>query len=338
MRAARFHEPRKAIRVEEVPVPEPGEHGAVVRILGAGVCHSDLHIVAGEVPLPRRPLVLGHENAGVVERVGPSVDAVRPGDRVAVSGAWGCGACRACARGEENLCRRPSWPGISVDGGWAELLKVPDVRQRVPLGELDAVEAAPLTDAGLTPYRAICKALPRLSPGDAVAVIGVGGLGYLALQILRAVSPAVRTIAVDQSDEKLELARELGADLCVDARGDAAAAIKKWTDGEGAAAVIDFVGSETTLRTAAAASARQGMIVLVGIAGGSLPFSFSGVPTECVLTASAWGTRAELAAVLELARLGRVHAHVERQPLEAINEVLARLETGQVRGRVVLTP
>lgn len=338
MRAARFYKSGEALRLEEVADPRPGQSGVVVRVRGAGVCHSDLHITKGEVPLPRSPIILGHENAGIVEAVGPAVTGFTPGDPVAIFGAWGCGHCSLCRVGDENLCNMLGWPGIGVDGGWAELIAVPEPRHLIPLGNLDPVEAAPLTDAGLTPFRAIRRALPHVPPGGNIAIVGVGGLGHLAIQIARAIGPAPRVFAVDVADEKLETALALGADEAVDARGDAAAQIRKLTGGEGAHAVIDLVGSDASLRTAAAAVARRGIVVLVGIAGGVVPFGFTGVPPECLLTTSAWGTRAELEALLGLAARGLVRARVERQPLAAVNDVLARLEAGGVDGRVVLTP
>lgn len=338
MKAARFHGAGQALRIEEAKNPVAVEGGVVVRVLGAGVCHSDLHITQGEVRLPRTPLVLGHENAGVVESVGAGVSDFRPGDRVAVFGAWGCGHCALCRAGDENLCNMAGWPGIGVDGGWAELMSVPSTRHLIPLGDLDPVDAAPLTDAGLTPYRAIRRALPHVPPGGTIAIVGVGGLGHLAIQIARAIGPAPRVVAIDVAKEKLETALALGADAALEAGGDVGGEIRKLTGGQGAHAVIDLVGSDASLATAAASVGRRGIVVLVGIAGGSLRFAFSGLPPESVLTTSAWGTRAELEALLDLAARGFVRARVERQPLERVNEALARLVAGSVDGRIVLTP
>ena len=338
MRAARFYGPGDALRIEDVDDPVPAAAGVVVRVAGAGVCHSDLHITRGEVPLPRTPLILGHENAGIVESVGPEASGIEPGDAVAIFGAWGCGHCALCRAGDENLCNMLGWPGIGVDGGWAELISVPETRHLIPLGGLDPVAAAPLTDAGLTPYRAIRRALPHVPPGGTLAFVGVGGLGHLAIQIARAIGPAPRVIAVDVAREKLEAALALGADEAVQAGDDAAGRIRDLTGGEGAHAVIDLVGSDASLAMAGASVTRGGIVVLVGIAGGSLPFRFVGLPPECLLTTSAWGTQAELEALLALAARGLVSARVERQPLDAVNDVLARLVDGSVDGRVVLTP
>lgn len=338
MKATRFIEVGKPIQIEELPDPRVGPTDVLVRIAGAGVCHSDLHVIDGEVNVRQRPITLGHENAGVVEAVGERVTDLKPGDGVAVFGAWGCGRCAQCERGEDNLCLQPTFPGVTVDGGWAEKLLVPHPRNLVKLDGLDPVVAAPLTDAALTPYRAVRKVVSRLGPGRTLAIIGVGGLGHMALQIIRALAPATRVVAVDLSDDKLAMATELGADHCVNAQGDVGPAVKALTGGAGADAVIDFVGNDASLANAAASVAIAGKLVVVGIAGGTLPFSFWKMPLECEVTTSIWGNRQELKEVLELARRGLIRPHIERQPLDAINEVVARLHAGTVRGRVVLTP
>ena len=337
MKATRFIEVGKPIQLEELPDPEVGPTDVLVRVAGAGVCHSDLHVIDGEVNVRQRPITLGHENAGVIEAVGAQVTDLQPGDGVAVFGAWGCGACPQCERGEDNLCLRPVFPGVTVDGGWAEKLLVPHPRNLVKLEGLDPVIAAPLTDAALTPYRAVRKVLSRLGPGRTLAVIGVGGLGHMALQIVRALAPATTVVAVDLSEDKLAMATELGADHCVAAAADVGATIQALTGG-GADAVIDFVGNDASLANAAASLAVGGKLVIVGIAGGTLNFSFWKMPLECEVTTSIWGNRQELKEVLALARRGLIQPHIERQPLEAINDVIARLHAGGVRGRVVLTP
>lgn len=338
MKAVRFHGVGKPLTIEEVPEPEVGPTGVLVRISGAGVCHSDLHVIDGEVGVRNKPITLGHENAGIVEAIGGEVTDVQVGDGVAVFGAWGCGSCSLCEQGEENLCQNPIYPGIMVDGGWAEKLYVPHSRNLVKLNGLDPVVAAPLTDAALTPYRAVKKTLSKLSPGSSLAIIGVGGLGHMALQIARVLAPYARLIAIDLSDEKLAMAKELGADVTINGSGDVGAQVKAATNGFGANAVIDFVGADVTMKNAAASVAIAGKIVVVGIAGGTLPFKFWDMPLECEVTTSIWGNRQELKEVLELARQGHLTPHIERQPLEAINDVVARLHSGEICGRVVLTP
>jgi propanol-preferring alcohol dehydrogenase len=265
MRAARLHETGKPLRVDEVDVPDVDGDEVLIRIGGAGVCHTDVHIRSGEFPLPPEmglPLTLGHENAGTVEAVGPDVVGLTEGDAVAVFGGRGCGRCRICLQGDEQVCNMGLWV---AGGGYAEFMHVPASRLLIKLEGLDPAEAAPLADAGLTPYRAIKKVLPYLHPGCAVVLIGIGGLGHLAIQILKALSPASRIVAVDVSAEKLQAATDLGADRVIDGRGDVGAEVHGITGGEGARAVIDLVGTDATLRNAAAAAGRKGIIVGVGI-------------------------------------------------------------------------
>jgi propanol-preferring alcohol dehydrogenase len=338
MRAARLHEVGKPLEIDEVQLPEPQGDEVLIRIGGAGVCHTDVHIRSGEFPLPPTfpfPLTLGHENAGTVEAVGPDVVGLSKGDPVAVFGGRGCGRCRICLQGDEQVCNMTLWLAA---GGYAEFMHIPSSRLLIPLGGLDPVEAAPLADAGLTPYRAIKKTLPYLYPGGSVVVIGVGGLGHMALQILGALNPGSRVIAVDISDDQLQLAADLGADDVIDGRGDAASEVVRITGGEGAQAVIDFVGIDSTLQTAAAAAGRKSIIVVVGIGGGTLPYSFFNIRGECVLTNSYWGSYTEFEELLTLAREGKVRATVQPMPLERINEALDLLEHGKVRGRTVIVP
>jgi propanol-preferring alcohol dehydrogenase len=216
---------------------------------------------------------------------------------------------------------------------------VPSARHLVPLGDLDPVTAAPLTDAGLTPYRAVKRVLPRLVPGATAVTIGLGGLGQYGLQYLKLMS-AADVAAVDTAPQKRSLAAELGADLVVDpgvGTAGAVASIRQLAPG-GAAAVIDYVGSDDTLALAASVVAPQGVIVIVGIAGGALPVSFIGVPTEAVVTTSYWGTPNELREVIALAGRGRLRHDIVTQPLEGASDALQRLQRGEVSGRVVLTP
>lgn len=341
MKAARLHGYKEDFVVEDIPTPEPAVGQVLVKIAGSGACHSDLHVRSGEMsslPFPPFPWTLGHENAGWIEALGPGAEGFEVGEPVAVFGGWGCGLCRVCLGGEEQLCDVMRWGGLGPPGGYAEYLVVPASRHLVRLGELDPVLAAPMTDAALTPYRAVKKTLPWLTPGTTAVVIGVGGLGHFGLQYLKELSPA-RVVAIDTAESKRRLAVDLGADLVIDpTAADADAEVSGFTGPEGAAAVVDFVGSAATLATAARSVGRKGIVVLVGLAGGTLGYSFFGLPTEATVTTSTWGSRNELAEVIALARAGRLHAHVERHPLEEINAVFARLEHGAVDGRAVLTP
>ncbi len=181
MRAARLHEYDKPFQIDEVPQPEPGPGEVLVRIGGAGACHSDLHIIHGEIPgLPPLPRILGHENAGWVETLGPGATSFEAGEPVVVFGGWGCGLCRLCLGGQEQLCDTLRWGGIGPPGGYAEYLVVPSTRHLVRIGDLDPASAAPLTDAGLTPYRAVKRVAPTLAPGSSALLIGAGDLATWA--------------------------------------------------------------------------------------------------------------------------------------------------------------
>lgn len=331
--------------LRDVPPPRPGPGEVLVRIGAAGVCHSDLHVLhefpAGAFPW-RLPFTLGHESAGWVAEVGAGAAGVEVGQPVAVYGPWGCGACPACASGAENYCRRLSATapvaGLGRDGGMADYLLVPSARHVVPLpGSLTPRIAAPLTDAGLTPYHAVERVRDRLAPGSTTLVIGVGGLGHLAVQILRATS-ATRVVAVDTRPEALELAKSVGADVVLPAGETAAAEIRDLTGGGGVDAVLDLVGSDATLGLAAAAAGKDGHIVLVGIAGGALPVSFLSLPYGIRVSTTYWGTRPELLRVLELAARGDLVTESTAWPLSRALDAYAALRAGTVHGRAVVIP
>jgi propanol-preferring alcohol dehydrogenase len=314
----------------------------LVRVAGAGLCHSDLHLMhwpAGSLPY-ELPFTLGHEVAGSVAALGPGADGLEPGESVLVYGPWGCGGCRACSVGAEHLCERARsgrGAGLGRDGGLAEYMVVPSPRLTVPLDGLDPVAAAPLADAGLTPYHAVRRALGLLSPGTSAIVIGVGGLGHVAVQLLKALSPA-RVVAVDRRDEALELAAHAGADIVLPATGLEARALRRAAGGRGAAVVLDCVGSDETLALAAGAVAAGGHVSLLGLAGGMFPMRFGDVPLETSVIFSNWGTRAELAEVVALARDGVIAIDVERVPLAGVPAAYERLAAGESRGRLVAIP
>jgi propanol-preferring alcohol dehydrogenase len=337
MKAARLHEVGKDLVIEDVPEPVPGPGEVLVRIGAAGACHSDLHLIRGRMGPWKVPAILGHENAGWVESTGPGVHGVRTGEPVAVFGGWGCGSCRLCLGGQEQLCDPGRWAGMGPSGGYAELLLVPSARHLVPLGDLDPVTAAPLTDAGVTPYHAVKRVAPRLHAGTTAVVVGAGGLGQYAVQFLGLLSPA-RVVVVDKAPDKRETALQLGAALALDPDDDVRTAIREVTEGEGAAVVLDFVGVNETLALATRIVGIQGIVVLLGLAGGRTNFSFVGVPHEATLTTSSFGTRNDLAEVVAIARQGRLASTVESRPLEEINQVFDDLESGAVAGRAVLVP
>lgn len=331
--------------VREVPEPEPGPGQVVIRIAGAGACHSDLHLLHDFEPgmMPwNPPFTLGHENAGWVHALGAGVTGFEIGEPVAVYGPWGCGRCKRCQVGMENYCEnaaalRAAGGGLGFDGGMAEFLLVPAPRLLVPLGDLDPVQAAPLTDAGLTPYHAIKRSLPLLVPGSTAVVIGVGGLGHMGVQILRALT-AARIVAVDQRPEALQLAEHSGADHTVQSSDTAADEIRDLTEGRGADVVVDCVGADATLALATTVARPLSDITIVGIGGGSYPVGFFSVPYEASIATTYWGSRPELMEVLELARAGRITTQVHRFALDDGPQVYERLAAGEITGRAVITP
>jgi propanol-preferring alcohol dehydrogenase len=219
----------------------------------------------------------------------------------------------------------------------AEYMLVPGERLLLALGDLDPRDAAPLTDAALTPYHALKRSLHKLVPGSSAVVIGAGGLGHMAIQLLAALAPA-QIVAVDRSPEKLALAREVGATVTVEAGEDAAAQVREATRGRGAQLVLDLVGGDDTLALGAQVASFESDLALVGIAGGTFPLSFFSQPYECAIATTYWGSAIELLEVIELARAGHIHAHVERFPLDRVTDVYDRLRGGEIDGRAVVCP
>lgn len=349
MKALRLLEWQSEPVLAEVQEPHPGPGEAVIRVGGAGACHSDLHLMrefqAGLLPWGP-PFTLGHENAGWVHALGPDVRGLEVGEPVAVYGPWGCGTCARCQVGTETYCEDPAGSpvpsgggGLGLDGGMAELMLIPAAtRHLVPLPDgLDPVAAAPLTDAGLTPYHAVRRSWPKLVPGSTAVVIGVGGLGHLAVQILEATT-AAQVIAVDTRTEALALATDCGAELTVTAGEGAAETVRAATGGRGADVVLDFVGSDATLALGAAVARSVGDLTIVGIAGGSLAVSFFSVPYEVSIQTTYWGTRPELVEVLQLAAQGKLRARITTFPLDRAMDAYRAMEAGKLDGRAVITP
>jgi propanol-preferring alcohol dehydrogenase len=329
---------------QDVPEPHAGPGQVVVRVAGSGLCHTDFTVISRERAHWKDdppPFTLGHEIAGWVEEVGTGVTTFRHGDAVAVNPNWpSCGRCHMCRSGEENHClyqKAIRAPGVGYDGGHAQYVLVPDPRFLVPMADLDPVEAAPLTDAGITTYSAIKPALPEIWPGSTAVVIGVGGLGLFAVQFLRQLTGA-RVVAVDSSEARLKLAREYGADDVVSSGPEAASQIRELTGGVGAAFVLDCVGLNATLATAVAALSWRGRLVMVGAGGGSIPFDFFKVPLGAQLATSLNGGSIALKEVVDLAALGRLKILVDRYPLSAAKHAYDDFEHGRLVGRAVLMP
>jgi propanol-preferring alcohol dehydrogenase len=327
----------------EVPEPTPGPGEVVIKVGGAGACHSDLHILyeLDASAVWQLPMTLGHETAGWVHSMGTGVDGLSEGDPVAVYGAWGCGLCQRCAVGIENYCERPSLVGgggLGLDGGMADYLLVPHQRHLVALPDgLDPVTAAPLTDAGLTPYHAIRRSWPKLTPNASCVLIGVGGLGHVAVQIARATT-AAQVIAVDVKPGALELACKVGAHHAVLSDDNAATTLRELTGGRGADVVIDFVGATTTLELARSAARNMGDVTIVGIGGGEVPLGFFSQPYEVSIATTYWGSRPELVELLALAAGGQVSTERTVYSLDDAAQAYRDLHDGRVSGRAVVVP
>ncbi len=336
MRAALLREYHQPLELIERPRPEVAHPTDVlVRIGGAGVCATDLHAIEGlmepaGVTLPR---VLGHENAGWVEEVGDAVSTVSTGDAVLVYPPYSCGLCVACRRGNDMHCARHEFTGLSVDGGFAEYVLVSERSLvRLPAG-IEPAAVAPHSDAGLTAYHAVRRLAHLAVPGSTAVVIGVGGVGHIALQLVRELGSS-SVIAVDTDERRRQLAAELGADEVVD-RADA---VRELTDGRGADLVFDFVGTDQSHADSASMLARGGTYSVIGYGGTiSIP-SAALVVNEHAVVGNLVGTWVDLWELLQLHAAGRVTLKTETHPLDSVNDVLDKLRDGEVTGRAVLVP
>ena len=345
MISARVYQYQKPLAVESMQRPKAQGAGVIVRVGASGLCHSDLHLIAGEwkdsIPL-RLPLVPGHEIAGYVEELGESVPKglFEVGDLVAVFGGWGCGACAVCKRGDEQSCPRAKWPGISQDGGFAQYVSVPSYRFLIKADKkLSAQELAPLTDAGLTPYRALRRFRHVLVPGTSVAVVGIGGLGSYGVQYARLFGPASTVIAVDRNEKKLDLAKKFGADYGLVMSEGLGKQVRELTGGRGVDLVLDCAGSDNTVSASAGLLGKGGVLAIVGLFGQTIKIPlFPAVINENVVAGSLWGNYNELAEVVELARLGKIQHSLRAFALDDINEAIDMLKSGQIAGRAVITP
>ncbi len=332
MKAAVLHQAGSPLVIEDVPIPQCGPADILIKVKACGVCHTDLHLAAGEWRLHKLPLILGHEAVGVVEQVGPNAANFKVGDRAGVPWIYStCGECEYCTSDREALCPQIRVTGFMVDGGYAEYAAVPASHAvAVPEG-LNFGEAAPVFCAGLTPYRALKISGARV--GDTVAIWGVGGLGHYAVQIARAIG--ARVIAVDVAPGKLDLAKQLGADVTLNAaRDDAAKAIRALG---GAHVVINLAPTPVAVAQGAEALRRGGTLVLVGLPPGNftLPILQTVAKGIRILT-SAVGTRQDLREVLDLAAAGRIKSVVQTCRLEEINWAFEQLGQGSVNGRLVV--
>ena len=333
MKAAVVHEFGSPLSIEEMPKPEPGAGQVVVRVETSGLCHTDIHAARGDWPVrPALPFVPGHEGVGLVERVGAGVTRLREGDRVAVPWlGWACGACEACASGWETLCPNARYTGYMVDGGFAEYVLADAAFAGLVPDGVDPLDAAPLTCAGVTTYKAVKVSGAR--PSDLVAVFGVGGLGHLAVQYARIAGATVA--AVDIVDSKLDIAKRLGAEYGVNAAThDPVAAIQALG---GADSAIVLAATPTACEQAFASLKRNGQLVLVGLPKDNtmrLPI-FETVLQGKKVVGSLVGTRVDLVETFELHASGRTTIVRESRRLDEVNDAMAEVLAGHVDARLV---
>lgn len=347
MKAARLYEYNEEIgteplKLEEVEEPQAdGPLDMIVRIGGAGLCRTDLHIIEGQwapltgIELPYTP---GHENAGWVEEVGSAVSNVQVGDAVIVHPLITCGLCRACRDGDDMHCENSAFPGIDTNGGFAQLLKT-NARAVVKLPEgVEPEDVAAHADAGLTAYHAVKKAVPMLHPGTRTVVIGAGGLGHIGIQSLKALC-ATEVIVVDQSEEALEVAKKLGADQTVLADGSHVETVTEMTDGQGAEVVLDFVGEKGAQVDGWNMTYASGSHFIIGYGGKIEIPTIDIISTERNIIGNLVGTYNDLAELMTLQAQGKVSLQTHTYFLDEINAAVNDLDNGRISGgRGILIP
>lgn len=341
MKAVQLEKYNQMPKVVEVAEPKiTGPNDVIVRVGGAGLCRTDLHIIEGqwaEKSGVKLPYILGHENAGWVQEVGSAVSNVSIGDTVIVHPLITCGFCRACRAGNDMHCEHQAFPGISVDGGMANFLKT-SARAVVKLEPtLAPKDIAALADAGLTAYHAVKKASSLLYPGTKTVVIGAGGLGHIGVQCLKAMTPT-EIIVIDRSPEALALTREWGAKYTIVADGSQVGKVREITNGLGAEVIIDFVGEGGSLEEGVAMLRRAGSYFIVGYGGRLNVPAIDIISTEINFVGNLVGTYNDLAELMTLTAQGRVTLHTAMYPLDAALDAIHALDEGKLRGRGILIP
>ena len=345
MRAYKLAGWRKGGQYEEKATPEPGPGQVLLKMGGAGICHSDLHImhewspeIMPELAHMTPDFTLGHENSGWIDRLGPGVDGWEEGQPVVVSPVWSCGRCAACRSGDDTYCEGPETGsgGLGVDGGLASHMVAP-ARALIPLQTMEPADAAPLTDAGLTSYHAVKRSLDVLTPDSAALVIGIGGLGHMGLAYLRELTGGM-LIATDRNEAARTMATGLGADLVVDSNEETAEAVMEATGGLGVRAVFDFVGIDATLQLAASVVRKRSKITVIGLGGGTFPFRYGALPHATTIGYTFGGSLSDLAEVVKLAESGRVKPHVKHFGFDQIEAAYHALHEGEIEGRAVILP
>ena len=341
MRAVQVTGYHQNLQLAEIPIPTPtGPFDVVVKIGGAGVCRTDLHILEGqwaEKSQVQLPYTIGHENAGWVHAIGSAVTNVREGDKVIVHPLVTCGLCRACRSGDDVHCEASSFPGIDTNGGYAEYLKT-SARSVVKIDEaLEPADVAALADAGLTAYHAAAKAARRLTPRDRCVIIGAGGLGHIGIQVLKALSPA-ELIVVDRNPEAVKLAVSIGAHHGVVADGTHVEQVLELTGGNGAEAVIDFVGEGGSTGEGVRMLHRAGDYHVVGYGENINIPTIDIISAEINFIGNLVGSYNDLCDLMALAARGAVTLHTAKYPLDDFQSAIDDLDAGNVRGRAILIP
>jgi NAD+-dependent secondary alcohol dehydrogenase Adh1 len=341
VKAVRLHGYHQPPVVDDVPEPTvQGPFDVVVKIGGAGVCRTDLHIIEGQweaAMQPTLPYTIGHENAGWVHQVGSAVTNVAVGDTVILHPSPTCGLCRACRAGNDMHCANGNFPGLTHDGGMAEYL-LTSARACVKLDpQTRPQDVAALADAGITAYHAVRKALPLLYPGTTCVVIGAGGLGHIGIQCLAALT-AASIVVVDRNPDALKLAEQLGANHTVVADGHQVDRVREVTGGAGADVVLDFVAEQGAEQDGFAMTGRAGSYFVIGYGGTVHIPTLDIISTERNIIGNIVGTYNDLAELMALAQAGKVTLHTRAYPLDAAAEALHDLDAGRVRGRAILVP
>jgi NAD+-dependent secondary alcohol dehydrogenase Adh1 len=341
MRAVQVVGYHQDLQMTEIATPEvEGPFDVIVRIGGAGVCRTDLHILEGqwaEKSQVQLPYTIGHENAGWVDAIGAAVTNVAVGDTVIVHPLITCGLCRACRSGDDVHCTNSQFPGINTNGGYAEYLKT-SARSVVKIDpSLQPADIAALADAGLTAYHAAAKAAAKLTPRDTCVMIGAGGLGHIGIQVMKALSPA-RLVVVDRNPEALKLAESIGADEGVVGDGSHVERVREVTDGAGAEAVIDFVGEGGATAEGVAMLRQAGNYYVVGYGENISVPTIDMVSDEINIIGNLVGSYNDLSDLMALAARGLVTLHTQKYALNDFQQAIDDLSSGNVRGRAILQP
>ena len=358
MKAARIVEPEKPLEVSDLETPKAEGKEVVIKVVSAGVCHSDLHLWEGGYDMGdgtflkvtdrgvKYPVTPGHEIVGTISEMGSDVQGYAIGDQVLVYPWLGCGECPTCKGGDENLCETPRSVGLFQDGGYAEHVKIPSYKYLAKIDGVDPDSATSLACAALTAYNAIKKANVR-SP-EFIVIIGAGGLGLMGIQIAKAVTKA-KIICVDLDDNKLKTAQDMGADFVVNTNvigsvaagsGNAVQKIISLCNNKGAESVIDFVNAPNTAKTGLGVLRKRGNLILVGLFGGKLDISLVTIPLKSITIQGAYtGNYNDMVELIELAKKGVINPKIaKRYPLDDANTALEELKARKINGRAVINP